>query len=291
MKSYYWWPYKWVNMGGKPKISPMLNAIIDDDLSALKQMRSEGMTLSDSDTGTLQRVLFEKMDSVNLMKLLIEEEYITSFLSADSHFKDAKYVSGKCIGQDGYFWSLLAKACYDQQYEIMDLFARYRFNYTNYCINGKEYWVEDLIFQRDDLRAFKILYENGEIIGDTDIIDGLGDYRLYKKQRERYPKGRITEYINEHPYPVRRSMGMDEWAFRQIDSPSYFKVGLFNRKKMSRNNEILRLNYEDRIRAQKEYIAWLQKAGKWKRWQKYLAEDEAIDKSFFEDALPILLKG
>ena len=65
MKSYYWWPYKWVNMGGKPKISPMLNAIIDDDLSALKQMRSEGMTLSDSDTGTLQRVLFEKMNSVD----------------------------------------------------------------------------------------------------------------------------------------------------------------------------------------------------------------------------------
>ena len=288
MKSYYWWPYSWVNMGGEPKISPMINAIIDDDIIALKQMRSEGMTLSNSDEGTLQRVLFEKMDSAELMKLLIEEEYITSFISADSHFKDAKYVGGECIGHDGYYWSLLAKACYDQQYEIMDLLARYRFKYTDYHINGKEYRAEDLIFQRDDLTAFKIIYENGAIDSERQLISGIGDYWLYDRQRERYPNGKIAKYLKEYPYPVRRSMGLDSWAFRQIDQPSYSKVGLFKRKKMIQNNEILRLNYEDRIRAQKEYMVWLQKTGKWKRWQKYIAEDNAIGDFVVENIIPIL---
>lgn len=292
MKSYYWWPYSWKNMrADHPKISPMINAIIDDDLIALKQMRSEGMTLKNSDEGTLQRVLYEKMNSVELMKLLIEDEYITSFMSADLEFNEAKYIRSECIGQDGYYWGLMAKACYDRQYEIMDLLARYRFDTTSYHINGQSFWIEDLIFQRDDLTAFKILYENGKFDGSINmIIDGLGDFCVCRKQRERYPHSKVTKYINEHRYPIRRSMGMDYQAFRTIDPPSYFKVGLLNRRKMIQNNEDIRLNYEDRKRAQKEYWGWLQRAGKWERWQRYLAADEASSKDFFENVLPSIVK-
>lgn len=45
---------------------------------------------------------------------------------------------------------------------------------------------------------------------------------------------------------------------------------------MIQNNELLRLNYEDRLRAQKEYWAWLQEVGKLERWKKYDEEDSRL---------------
>lgn len=279
MSNNYSFPYKWSLSSGSPKMDAMLQAIIDEDVERLRYLRSAGMSLYNSDESTLRMILFEKMSASEIMKVLIEEEFITPSLAAERVYKDAKWICFGCIGRDGWNWGLLIKACYDRQYETMDLLARYRFDQTSYYINGKEHSIEDLIFERGDLTAFRILYENG-MIGrfsfDANFIDGLGDYGVYRKQREAYPNGRVARYIKEHPYPVRRSMGLDGEAFRRIDPPSYFKVGLFNRKKMIQNNELLRLNYEDRLRAQKEYWAWLQEVGKLERWKKYDEEDSRL---------------
>ena len=122
------------------------------------------------------------------------------------------------------------------------------------------------------------------------VIDGMGDFCVYRIQRENYPNRQVTKYINEHPYPTRKSMGLDYMAFRTIDSPNYQKVGIFNRKKKMQANELERLNYEDRIRAQRDYNEWLIKTHRWERWKRYIASDNAASKDFFENVLPLFLE-
>ena len=279
MKSYFWWPYRWNNMVTKhPIISPMINAIIDDDIEALKQMRAEGMNLIDSDDGTLRRALFEKMESHDLMKLLIEDEYITSFRSAESDFYHAKYVDS-CLDENGYPWGLMSRACYFCDYEIMDLLARYRFDDSRLVINRTDYCIEGLIFDRDDLTALRILYENGYT--HDDVFNGFGGPFAFYKWRTMYPDKIVTRYLNENLYPKRRSMGLDKSAFMKIDYPYQEKLGLLHRKEIKTRNEYRVLNYQDRIRAQKEYWKWLQDIGKLERWQSYIRADDARDEAFW----------
>ncbi len=282
MKSYYWWPYRWKGMTSKhPIISPMINAIIDDDIDALKQMRAEGMSLRDSDEGTLRRALFEKMESHDLMKLLIEDEYITSFMSADRDFHHAKYLTS-CLDENGYSWGLMSRACYVCDYEIMDLFARYRFDSTLLVINGTDYSIEGLIFDRDDLVAIRILYENGDGIYNDDLFNGFGDPLAFLKWRSMYPNTKVTRYLDENLYPKRRSMGLDGGAFSDIKYPYQEKLGLLHRKERKTRNEYRILNYKDRIRAKKDYLKWLQDIGKLERWKSYVRADYVANENFLK---------
>lgn len=278
----YVWPYSWMGMASKtPRMDPMIQAIINEDVDELRRLRAQGFSLRNSDEGTLKRTLFEKISSTRVMKLLIEEEYISSFISADSTYHHAKYIT-KCINERGYSWGLIAKACYERAYEVMDLLARFRFDDTLYCFNGTDGpsgGIEDIIFQRDDVTAIKILYENGIEHYTNNHYD---ECVFWWQWRDRYPNSSVTKYLSDHPYPVRRSMGLDNFAFRKIEQDKMEKVGLFNRKAALRRNEYRRLDYEDRVKAQNDYIRWLDRTGRWSRWMSYVKADRKSDAVFFD---------
>lgn len=236
-------PYKWTfgwtreNMTNpEPIVNSLLKAIIERDISRMESLYQTGASLAKSDKETFQRILFYVIDDYDTINWLINHG-MTSTNTRD------------CIGVDGYIWGLLARAWYVKAYAVMELLAYYGFDWLIFCINGKGFDARRMIFEKDDIRAMKILKEHG-FIEDVDYELGFS----YSTYRREYPESKVTAYLNENPIIKRKSVGLDNYKFRKIPQPELEKENIFNRKKVRERNEIKMADYNDRVRAQKEYL-------------------------------------
>lgn len=233
------WTFGWSieNMTNpKPIINRLIKAIIEGDVFEMECLYKKGASIKKADEATFQRTLFHVISKYDTMKWLV-----THGMTSNN--------TRHCIGVDGYIWGMLARAWYVKAYDVMELLAYYGFDCLNFCINGKGWNVERLIFEKDDICAMKILKEHG-FIEDVDYVFGF-PYSTYRRE---YPESKVTAYLNEHPVIKRKSVGLDNWKFGKIPEPKLEKENLFNRKKIRERNEILIADYNDRIRAQKEYL-------------------------------------
>ncbi len=235
--------YKWVfgwSVEGMPNPKPIVNrlikAIIEGDVSEMEFLYKKGASLKKTDTDTFQRVLFHVISKYDTIKWLVNHG-MTSENTVN------------CIGVDGYIWGLLARAWYVKAYDVMEILAYYGFYRLCYCINGKAWDALELIFQKDDIQAMKILKEHG-FIEDVDYLYGYP----YPILRRKYPQSKVTLYLEEHPIIKRKSVGLDNFKFRTIPEPNLEKEGVFFKKNIKERNKLKIADYEDRIRAQKEYL-------------------------------------
>lgn len=227
-------PYKWTfgwsieNMSNpKPIVNRLIKAIIEGDISQMEYLYKHGASLRKTDKETFQRVLFYVISECDTISWLVNHG-MTSENTRD------------CIDIDGYIWGLLARAWYVKAYDVMELLAYYGFDWLSFCINGKVWNAERLIFKNDDICAMKILKEHG-------FIENVEN--LYE-----YPRSKVTDYLKEHPLIKRKSVGLDGFKFSQIPEPTLEKGRVISRKKVREKNELKIADYNDRLRAQKEYL-------------------------------------
>lgn len=235
----YNWTFGWSVDGmsnPKPIVNRLLKAIIEKDTSQMEDLYRKNATLEEINKETFERVLYHVIDTYDVISWLVKHG-----MSSD--------VFSYCIEPDGYIWGLIARAWYLHAYDVMDLLAYHGFDRLSFCINGKGWNIESLIFERDDVRAMKILKEHG-YIEDEDYVYGY-PYPIYRRQ---YPNSKVTAYLEENPIIIRKSMGLDNFKFHKIPKPELERETLFHRKEIRKRNEIKIVDYNDRIRAQKEYL-------------------------------------
>lgn len=258
----YRWPYEWNgnNMATqKPVVNRLLKALIEEDYIQIKNLyEQEGASLQNSDQGTLSRIIYEKLSNYEFIEFLLRNELISSFIGMPG----AVWLNS-CTGPDGYSWGLLARAGVSHDYDVMELLALYRFENTSYCIGGEGFELEDDIFRYNDVEAFKVLHENGATKCQFNVNH---EYLPWLNLRRRFPNSKVTAYLNSHKIPKRYSLGLDSDAFYHISPPTLEREGLFGKKNASIRNEMRMKDYEDRVRAQKSYLQWLQSKNKLQRW-------------------------
>ncbi len=142
----------------------------------------------------------------------------------------------------------IARAWYVKAYDVMELLAYYGFDKMSFCINGEGWYIDELIFKCGDLRGIKILKEHG-YMEDENYVYGYP----YSVLRQKFPNSKVTAYLNNNPLIKRKSVGLDDFRFHEIPKLNLEKVGIFHRKETIRRNEYRTADYNDRIRAQKEY--------------------------------------
>lgn len=234
----YRWTFGWSVEGmanPKPIVNRLLVALIDGDIQSLNNLYRQGATLKEADEDTFRRILYHIIDKYDVINWLL-------------HHGMTSKNSNECIGPDGYLWGPLARAWYAKAYDVMELLAYYGFDRMFFCINGEGWYIDELIFKYGDLRGIKILKEHG-YMEDEDYVYGYP----YSVLRQKFPNSKVTSYLNNNTVVKRKSVGLDDFRFRDIPKPDLEKVGLFHRKETIRRNEIRLADYDDRIRAQKEY--------------------------------------
>ncbi len=256
------WPYEWhsENMSTrKPVVNVLLKALIEENYLEIKRLyEQENASLLYSDEGTLARIIYEKLNNYKFIEFLLRNQLITSFIGMPGSL----YLKC-CYGPDGYSWNLLARAGILNAYDVMDLLARYRFGGTSYCIGGEGYELEDHLFRHNDITGFKVLHENGATKCE---FNSSGEYLPWLMWRRKYPNSKVTSYISAHPIPKRKSLGLDSDAFYKITSPALEKEGVFGKKSARYRNEMRIKDCEDRIRAQNNYLDWLESKGLLQEW-------------------------
>lgn len=140
----------------------------------------------------------------------------------------------KCISPYGFFWGLTARAYYLKAYDVMALLAANGFDeFACYDKGWNDTWYADKhIWRTGDLKALRILLENGYV---------------YDLASEKYILGR--------PQVRRKTIGLDPAKFhKSISPPKYEDEPLFfGRKEAKARNARRREDYEDRVRAHKEF--------------------------------------
>lgn len=234
----YHWTFGWSVEGmsnPKPIVNRLLAALIDGNILTLDKLYRQGATLKEADEGTFQRILYHIIDKYDVINWLL-------------HHGMTSKNSNECINPDGYCWGLIARAWHVKAYDVMELLAYYGFDEMSFCINGEVWYIDELIFKYEDLRGIKILKEHGYI----ENINYVYGYP-YSILRQEFPNSKVTAYLNNNPLIKRKSVGLDNFKFHEIPKPDLEKVGIFRRKETIRRNEIRTADYNDRIRAQKEY--------------------------------------
>lgn len=235
----YHWTFGWSveNMSNpKPVVNRLLAALIDGNIQNLDNLYRQGATLKETDEATFRRILYHIIDNFDVINWLLHHG-----MTSDN--------SDECIGPDGYIWGPIARAWYVKAYDVMELLAYYGFERMSYCINGEAWYIDELIFKYNDIKGVKILKEHG-YIEDVNYVYGYP----YSVLRQKYPNSKVTAFLNNNPLITRKSVGLDPCSFHEIPKPKKESVGLFHRKETIRRNEIAIADYNDRVRAQKEYI-------------------------------------
>lgn len=233
-------PYDWKlgwDSGGmsspKPKVNNLLKAIIEGDVKQMHSLFGQGATLKGIDKQTFERALYHVLDDYGTVKCLVDHGFTALY-------GDFQYY--KCYGPDCYPWGLAARAWFLQAYDVMELLAGQGFEELNFCIGGKKYGCRQLIFQKNDVRAIRILLENGYL---RDMLF---------REMNAYPDSKVTLFMQEHPFIKRKSAALDNGKYHTIPKPELEKEGLFNRKKIQARNQLLMLDYQDRVNAQKRML-------------------------------------
>lgn len=234
-------PYEW-NLGWdssgmsipKPVVNRLLRAMIECDVMEMRSLFKQGATLQGMNAKTFQRALYHVLDDHNVVKCLTDHGFTAFFGDYDRDYT--------CCGPDCYAWGLLARAWFVRNHAVFDLLASKGFQRLVYCIDGKLHYVKEYIFERNDISTMRILLENGY---------SRDELRLGMKK---YPDSKVTLFIRENPVIKRKSVGLDKYKFLTIPKPELEKAGLFNRKMIQAQNELLMLDYEDRVNAQKSMM-------------------------------------
>lgn len=234
----YDWKFGWSVEGmtnPKPIVNRLLKAIIEGDIQEMENLYRHGATIKKVDEDTFCRILYHIVDKYDVIHWLLQHGMTSKNTAA-------------CIDQDGYLWGLLARAWYIKAYNVMELLAYYGFDKMSFCIKGESWYMDELIFKYGDVKAIKILKEHG-YIEEVNWVRGYS-YSIF---RQKFPNSKVTEYLENNPLIKRKSVGLDQYKFDEIPKPELEKVGLFHKKEIIKRNEIKIDDYNDRIRAQKEY--------------------------------------
>lgn len=234
----YKWTLGWGDGIGqdRPVVNLLLKAIIERNVVEMDKLYKQGASVKACDETTLQRVLFHVVDNYPVMEWLVKHG--VSRIGRDIDINGNNGINDeKSISPAGYQWGLAGRAYYLEAYNVMNLLCAYGFS-DFYCYEGgwENGWDADRqIFRTGDEKAIKILLENGYI---------FDDWRDYEK------------YVLPRPQVKRKTIGLDPLKFsRGIPTPSYETVPLlFGKKDVERRNKRRQEDYEDRVRAYKEFV-------------------------------------
>lgn len=247
-----------------PIVNPLLKAIIEKDMAVMESLFEKGARLDKIDKVTLQRVVFYVLNDYSVVKWMTRHGF-QGFYGVFEGFR--------CLGADGYYWDLLARAWYLKKYDVFELVAAYGFNKgVSYCIGGEAWDVDKIIVAQGDVRAAKILLEYGY------------PRELLEQCTKCYPQSTVSWYLRDNPVVKRKMGSLDNMRYRTIKYPYMEKPRLFGRKKVMKKNENLLLDYNDRVEAQKNLKAYLGEA----RWERIMREQKERDNLFSEIAKDIL---
>ena len=237
-------PYRWQlgwgeGVGGRPIVTLLLKAVIEKNVVEMERLAAQGASLKSSDPTTLRRILFHVADSYPVMKWLVDHG-----VSRIGHDLDRNGNNGindaQCLSPAGYMWGLTARAYYLKAYDVMDLLAAHGFdNFTCYDLGWADSWeADDHILRTGDPVGLKVLLENGYV---------FQDYPFYRRHYENYVLGRAQV--------KRKTIGLDGCKFRtSVPSPRYEDEPLiFGRREAQERNARRREDYEDRVRAHREF--------------------------------------
>lgn len=231
----YRWPFGWDSENMSPEIpvvNRLLKAMIEKNVDEMNRLFSAGATIKGIDKGTFQRTLYHLLEDYSVIKCLIDH----GFIGAYGEYEDYQ----KCLEPAAYFWGLPIRAWYIGRYDVFELLAQNGFGELGLCSSGKGYRGEELIIKKNDVKAVKILMENGY---------PRTEFLCYENT---YPQSEVIRFLQKNPVIHRKTIMLDSWKFKEIPRPKLEKAGFFNRKSIEQKNAILMEDYEDRVLAQKK---------------------------------------
>ena len=250
------WPFGWdaENMGKEePDVNLLMKAMIEKNVTEMNRLFSEGATIQAMDESTFKRALFHLLTEYDVIKCLVDHGFI-------GMYGDFKYYD-KCFEPETYSWGILARAWYLGNYDVFELLAKSGFSNMYICSGGEGYCGEELIIRENDIKAVKILLENGY---------SRNEFMDYKNK---YPESDVIMYLKEHPIIHRKTLALDNFKFKEIPYPRLETPGFFNRKRIKESNLLLLKDYEDRVEAQNRFKVELG-ADKWQQISNY---DKELD--------------
>ena len=254
----YEWPFGWnaEHMGKEePEVNLLLKAMIEKNVYEMNRLFSEGATIQAIDKSTFERALFHLLTEYEVIKCLVDHGFIGMY--GDFEYND------KCLEPETYSWGILARAWYLGNYVVFELLAKNGFSNMYICSCGEGYYGEELIIRKNDIKATKILLENGY---------SRNEFMDYKNK---YPDSDVITYLIEHPIIHRKTIALDRFRFKEIPYPKLEKPGFFNRKRIEESNSILLKDYEDRLEAQSRFKMELGK-DKWQQISNYNRKMNAL---------------
>lgn len=243
-------PYEWKlgwdeeGMCGKPTVNPLLKAILEKDVDEMKHLHDMGASLSAMHKETFKRVLYHVANSYPVMKWLVDHGF--SRIGNDIDYSGNNGINDqKTISPTGHFWDVSARAYYTKAYDVLELLVAHGFDefhcYEEEWGNSK-YADHDILMKRDE-KGIRILLENGYIFS-------------YSTLMPRWIRDRYNEFILGRSQVRRKTVGLDAEKFKlTVTPPQYEDVPLiFGRKEAQARNARIKEDYEDRVRARKEFI-------------------------------------
>lgn len=263
---HYRWTLGWDPEGitePKPVVNPLIKALLEHDYQEMDVLYRKGARLNAANNDTLLRTLFHIAGDYRTIRWLVEHGlYGDSYMR---HDKDGANGS-ECVGPDGYITGAIARAWILGSYESMALLASRGFDYMHICVGGEKWELDELICQKNDVRAMRLLREHGYRVQPWDHEDWN-----FKRLKRKFPTSTVIKDMEEHPLVKRKSVGLDgeRLAVAPLEGPKLVKVRFFHREEDERWNALERADYDDRVRAQKEFAA---------RWQKSKSERDEDDR-------------
>ena len=245
----------------RPIVNPLLKAILEKDIKQRKYLFQQGAELEKVDKCTFERVLYHVLDNKEVIQLLIEHGFHGIF---------GNFTSFQCVTPQAYCSGLIARAWQLGAYDVMELLAQNGFSYSMYYyfIMDQDYDMDEECFKRGDVRAIKILVENG-------LPPSTFDWACKK-----YPNSKVTRYLNDDADIEYNSIALSPYLFTPIPKPKLEKVGFFFRKSTIAANEKLIRKYNLLLAAQKK---WIDELGiGHEEWLKMCEEKRKQDREFWE---------
>lgn len=230
----YRFPYQWSNdgMSGKPSVNILMKAIIEENIPEMYSLVEKGASVYQLDQETLGRVLFHKITNYEIAKFFIDcgiRGYSKGMYSA---------FYNECYDEYGYCSGGLALAYYYKSMKVFKLLAENGFERTSFCFNGRGGELLDLIIQRDDIEALRVLLENG--FSRTEV-----EWKISKNNYSRCGK-----YLLDNSVIHRKSAALEPCLSKSIPYPTLTTPKILH----GRENKNKIADYEDRINAQKFFL-------------------------------------
>lgn len=229
----YTWTLGWNMPKHKPVVNLLIKAILDQNCTAIDDLLARGASLKCCDLLTLRHALFHVAGNYSVMARLVANGLSRVGTDVDFH-GDNGINDPTCVSPVGGRWGLIGRAYYLEAYDVMNLLAANGFDdYKCYEPGWDESWYADFhILRTEDRRGIQILMENGY------VLDRRYEHLVLERSQIR-----------------RKSVGLDPWKFRtDMPRPWYEDEPLlFGRASAQARNARRREDYEDRIRALKEF--------------------------------------